>query len=147
MTRKDSDQATLFSAMAGVITMDGKPAANVRLVRTVDYDKKETDETTTDELGNFEFPAVRQHIRLKFLPREFVVSQSIKAYYEGTEYELWEGVKRNASENSESRGKSLVVSCDLLSEEKHIRVDGAPYFSLCTWDVEPDPTMIDMEVH
>ena len=131
----------LFSNMTGVVNFHGKPAANVRLVRTINYNKDIVDETVTDEKGFFEFPAVhRNNYAGKILPMEFVVSQLIIAHHEDKEYEMWGGVKRNPEENAESRGKPLVVSCELALEDKHhIWVNDSPISSFCTWDVEPDP--------
>jgi hypothetical protein len=131
----------LFSKMTGVVNLNGKPVANVRLVRTINYNKDIVDETVTDENGNFEFPAVfRNNYAGKILPMEFVASQLIIAHHEGKEYEMWSGVKRKPEENAESRGKPLVVSCELGLEEKyHIWVNNSPISSLCKWNVEPDP--------
>jgi hypothetical protein len=127
--------------MTGVVNLNGKPVANVRLVRTINYNKDIVDETVTDENGNFEFPAVfRNNYAGKILPMEFVASQLIIAHHEGKEYEMWSGVKRKPEENAESRGKPLVVSCELGLEEKyHIWVNNSPISSLCKWNVEPDP--------
>jgi hypothetical protein len=131
----------LFSTMTGVVNLHGKPAANVRLVRTLNYNKDIVDETVTDENGHFEFSAVfRNNYAGKILPMEFVVSQLIIAHHEGKAYEMWSGVKRKPEENAESRGKPLVVTCELGLEEKyHVWVNDSPISSLCTWDVEPDP--------
>lgn len=131
----------LFSTMTGVVNMHGEPVANVRLVRTINYNKDIVDETVTDENGYFEFPAVhRNNYAGKILPMEFVVSQLIIAHHEGKAYEMWAGVKRKPEENAESRGKPLEVICELgLEEENYIRVNGSPITSLCTWDVESDP--------
>ncbi len=131
----------LFSKMTGVVNMQGKPVANVRLVRTINYNKDIVDETVTDENGYFEFTAVhRNNYAGKILPMEFVVSQLIIAHHDGEEYEMWAGVKRKPEENAESRGKSLVVSCELgLEDDNFLSVEGSPITSLCTWDVEPDP--------
>ena len=128
----------LFSAMSGVLTLDGKPASGVRLVRTVDFSGPESDETTTDKNGQFEFPVVFTRTITKYLPQEFVSNQQIDAHHQGKEYRIWYSVKRNPDENSEARGKPLVVQCELNSEQTIIEVGGSPIFSLCTWDVEPD---------
>jgi hypothetical protein len=127
--------------MTGVVNLQGKPVANVRLVRTINYNKDIVDETTTDENGYFEFSAVyRNNYAGVLLPMEFVVSQLIVAHHEGNTYEMWAGVKRKPEENAEARGKPLLVSCELGLEEKYyIWVDGSPINSLCTWDVESDP--------
>jgi len=138
MSVKDIGKVCLFSKMTGVVTLDGKPAANARLIRTVDLSGPETDETSTDEQGNFSFPAVFTRTVSKYLPQEFSSNQDIKVLYQGKEYAMWSAVKRTPDDNSESRGKPLHVQCELNSEEKMIKVNNSPIFSLCTWDVEPD---------
>lgn len=134
-----SDKACLFSGMTGVINYEGKPAANVRLLRKIEG--KDVDETITDENGNFEFEVVYKDKSLfDFLPTEFAIQQIITAIKDDTEYTIWTGVKRKPEENAESKGKPLVVSCELtLEEENYIKVNGGPFFTLCTWDVEADP--------
>ena len=137
----DIGKVCLFSAMSGVITLDGKPVSGALLKRTVDHQRPKSDETHTDENGYFEFPAFNERTICKFLPMEFVVGQKIIVHYQGKEYKMWSGVKRKPEENVESRGKPLVVRCELNSEEKLIEVNYGPIFSLCTWDVEPDPRL------
>ncbi|MCK5336957.1 MAG: carboxypeptidase regulatory-like domain-containing protein, partial [Gammaproteobacteria bacterium] len=58
--------------------------------------------------------------------------------YGDKDYRIWSGVKRKSEENSESRGKPLVIECELSSEEQMVIINNSPIFSLCTWDVEPD---------
>jgi hypothetical protein len=127
-----SAKPCLFSGMTGVVNYEGKPAANVRLLRKIE--DKDIDETITDEKGYFEFKVVYQkRSLLSFLPMEFVIKQEIIAFKDGIEYEMWSGVKRKREENSESRGKPLVVTCELtLEEENYIKVNNSPFFSLCT---------------
>ena len=137
-----SAKPCLFSGMTGVINYEGKPAANVRLFRKIEG--KDIDETITDGNGYFEFKAVYQKKSLfDFLPTEFVIQQRIFAFRDGEEYEIWTGVKTQREENSESRGKPLVVSCELtLEETHHISVNNSPFFTMCTWDVEEDPEIV-----
>ena len=139
MGLSDVGKVCLFSKMEGVIKLDGKPVSNARLVRTVRLSKEEVDETVTDENGNFKFEAKFERTITKFLPMEFVAKQQIDVFYNGKEYEMWSGVKREPEENIESRGKALVVECELNSDNSLIEVNGGPIFSLCKWDVEPDP--------
>lgn len=138
MSLGDVGKVCLFSAISGTITLDGKPVVNARLVRTGDRDGPRVDETLTDERGYFEFPAMFERTVTKFLPMEFVASQKMMVQHQGIEYEMWNSVKRKREENTESRGKPLVVVCELNSEEKSIVVDRVPIHSLCVWDVEPD---------
>jgi hypothetical protein len=134
-----SNKPCLFSGMTGVVKYQGEPAANVRLLRKIE--DKDIDETTTDENGYFEFsPVYQEKSLLGFLPVEFAIKQDIIAFKSGKEYGLWSAVKRSKKANSESRGKPLVVTCELtLPERNYITVENGPIFSLCTWDVEADP--------
>lgn len=138
MSLGDVGKVCLFSAMSGTITLDGKPVANARLVRTGDRDGPIIDETVTDKNGYFEFPAMFERTITKFLPQEFVASQKIVVSHNNKDYKVWRSVKRSPKENAESRGKRLIVTCELNSEEKSIVVDRVPIHSLCVWDVAPD---------
>lgn len=138
MSVTDIGKVCLFSNMSGVITLNGEPVTNAKLVRTVDLSGPKSDETTTDQKGQFEFPAIFTRTLSKHLPQEFASKQEIIVHINGETYTMWSAVKRTPDENSESRGKPLVVSCELNSEENLIKVNNSPIFSLCTWDVEPD---------
>ena len=133
----------LFSEISGTITIDGRPVANSRVVRrvrkahTVDTDL--TDETTTDEHGYFAMPALKQKsLMATFLPMAFGVPQELFVHYDGMEHKIWSASKMDPSDKAESKGKPLVVACDLTNEKKMIRVSGGTIFSKCQWDVEPD---------
>jgi hypothetical protein len=138
MSVSDIGKVCLFSSISGVITLNGKPAAGAKLIRTADRDGVKTDETVTDKNGFFEFPAMFERTITKHLPMEFVASQKIVAHYDGKEYKIWSGVKRKKEENVESRGKPLVVSCELNSEIKYIDIGATFIHSLCIWDVISD---------
>ena len=144
MAVSDLGKVCLFSGISGVITMNGKPVANAKLVRTADRDGAMTDETITDENGQFSMPAVFERTITKYLPQEFVASQEIYIYVDGMKHKVWSGVKRKPDENSESRGKPLVVKCELSNELDLKEVNNSPIFSRCEWDAEPDePLQID----
>lgn len=138
----------LFSEMSGVVNFEGKPATGVKLVRMVDYNKEQYDETVTDESGHFHFPAIfRSNIIGQFLPMQFVVNQKITAYKDDVEYLVWEATTMDSNANYEARGKALVVSCELsLEEDIIISVNRNVIFSRCTWDVEPDPP-VDFSIY
>lgn len=91
MAVSDLGKVCLFSEITGVITLNGKPVANARLVRTADRVGAITDETTTDEKGHFSMPAVYERTIAKYLPQEFVASQEIHVYLDGTKYEMGQG--------------------------------------------------------
>lgn len=134
----DAGKVCLFSKMSGVIKLDGKPVVNARLIRAVNLNKDIVDETTTDEKGFFEFDAQFSRTVTKFLPQEFAAKQVIWVYYQDKEYKMWSGVKRKPEENTEARGKQLVVECELNSEKNVIEINSSPIISLCKWDVQPD---------
>jgi len=135
VSSSDLGKVCLFSAISGVIKLDGVLVANAKLVRNSDSN---IDATVTNEDGYFKFKAQYKRTILKFLPQEFCATQVITVFYQDKEYKMWSGVKRKKVENSESRGKPLVVECELNSEEELITVNRSPIFSLCEWDVEPD---------
>ncbi len=144
MSVSDFGKVCLFSAISGVITLDGVPVTNARLVRTADRNGPLTDETHTDEKGYFKFPAVFERTVTKYLPQEFVASQKIVSFYQGKEYVIWNGVKRSAEENLEARGKQLKVKCELKSDVNYVDIGGSFFHTLCIWDVKSDPP-IDWE--
>ncbi|WP_444993957.1 DUF6795 domain-containing protein [Aliikangiella sp. IMCC44359] len=139
MSILDAGKVCLFSKISGVVMLDGKPAVNAKVVRTVNLSKDITDQTTTDDKGYFEMPAVYTRTIGKYLPQEFVASQLIEVSYQEKKYEIWSSVKRSPEENTESRGKPLNVECELNSERGLIMIDRVGIFSRCKWDVEPDP--------
>jgi hypothetical protein len=134
----DAGKVCLFSKISGVITLNGKPAANAKVIRTVNLNKDKTDYTYTDENGYFEMPAVYQRTVTKFLPQEFVAKQDIVVHHNEKEYDIWSGVKRTREENAEARGENLNVQCELKSEKSIKMVNNSPYISRCVWDTEPD---------
>ena len=145
MSILDAGKVCLFSKISGVVTFEGKPAANALLTRTASLSRDKVDKTRTDENGYFEMPAVFERTITKFLPQEFVARQVIVVNYNNQKYDIWSGVKRTEEENAEARGKPLVVSCDLTQQELDlIEVNGSPIFSRCKWDVDPDPSKTDL---
>ena len=143
MSFSDIGKMCLFSGISGVITLDGQPVINARLkriVRKAHSEGKKTDETTTDDKGYFSMPAVfDRSIVGKILPMEFSVPQQIYVYYQGQEYKIWSGVKRDREENSESSGNPLIVSCELNQEHEIASVGGGFVSSSCHWEFTPDP--------
>lgn len=136
----------LMSKISGTITLNGQPAAGAKLKRIVRkaYSRSElTDETTTDENGYFSMPAVTQRkLVQKIFPMEFVVPSEIYVTYQGNEYFIWNSIKGRPEENTENRGKPLVVKCELTHEMKDYWINRAPITTNCTWDVEVDPPRI-----
>lgn len=136
----------LMSEISGTITLNGEPAAGAKLKRIVSkaYSRSElTDEAVADANGYFSMPAVTQRKFVqKLLPLEFVVPSLIFVTYQGQEYKIWSSTKRDPENNTENRGKPLVVQCELVSEIQRFRVDGAPFTVLCDWGIEADNSYV-----
>lgn len=133
----------LMSEVSGTITLNGEPAAGATLKRSVRkaYSRSYVkDEATTDENGYFSMPAVTERkVIHKVFPMEFVVPSEIYVTYQGKEYFIWTSTKREPEENTENKGRPLVVQCELTSEERGFMVDGSLFTTICVWDVEVDP--------
>ena len=125
-----------------MILDNGKPVAGATIIREAKYEKTFSDQTTTDENGYFEMPALFVRSIAKYLPQEFVVGQSIKVQVGDKEERIWSGVKRKREENVESRGKPLIVTCDLSDDQEIIRVDGSVFEGKCRWNVEQDEDLL-----
>jgi hypothetical protein len=134
----NTGKVCLFSKISGVVTYQGKPAANALLIRTVNLSRDKIDKTWTDENGYFEMPAVFVRTITKLLPQEFAAQQVIDVDFDGEQYNIWSGVKRIPEENAEARGESLVVRCELTQERTLKQVNSGPIFSRCIWGAEPD---------
>ena len=126
MSLMDIGKVCTFSSISGVITNDGKPVSHANIKRQVEYQNKYMDETTTDENGYFELPAIYERSLAKLLPQELAITQSIFVYDDDQEYKIWAGVKRYSEENSESRGKPLSVKCDLTNEKNTFKLTSKP---------------------
>lgn len=139
MSILDTGKVCLFSGMKGVITLDGEPVANAKIIRTANRDGDKHDSAKTNNNGEFSFEPMFERTVTKFLPQEFSASQKMVVEHNDKKYEIWTGVKRTPEENAEAKGKLLDVKCELALEEmNYVKVNGGPIFSRCEWDVEPD---------
>lgn len=134
----DTGKVCTFSGISGVILKGGKPVADATVTRTTSYQKKKIDQTKTDKEGYFELPALFERSAMSLLPQEFVVGQLLVVTVDGTDHVIWDGVKRKKEENSEARGKPLVITCDIEDETRVVEVNGQPFVTKCRWDVVPD---------
>lgn len=107
---------TLFSPVEGVVTIDGKPCENARVVQSAKRTNKNEiiTETETDQSGRFSFAEVSEGKGLSsFLPVQFVAKQRLFIYCDNKEYLGWVNTKFNPEINSESEGKPMSLVCDL----------------------------------
>ena len=151
MSINDIGKQCLFSSFSGAITLNGKPVNGAKIKRVAYRSHTKGDKTdyaTTNEQGEFAMPAVwDRNIVGKFLPMEFAAAQEVFVYFEGQEYQIWNGVKRQKEENTESNGEELNIQCELTSEFIFKSVNGNKFKTRCTWAAKADaPFVIDLPV-
>lgn len=107
---------TLFSPVEAVVTIEGNPCENARIVQKVYKANSEeiVAETVTDQSGQFSFDEVAESRGLlSLLPGEFVATQRLVIYCDNKEYLGWANTKRSPELNSESNGQPMSLVCDL----------------------------------
>ncbi|MDH5778538.1 MAG: carboxypeptidase-like regulatory domain-containing protein, partial [Gammaproteobacteria bacterium] len=113
----DFMRVCLFSEVNGVVTVQGKPVAGARIVRTAKLgDKPYTDTTTTDSRGMFNFKARFTNSVNKIAPVEPRIPQKLVIEHAGKEHVGWEMSKHNYDTDGEL-GKPINISCELTNEE------------------------------
>lgn len=123
---------TLFSAVAGTVTNNGKPVTGARIVAEARTggDKRHTQETTTDASGRFSLKAIeRGRGLLGFLPKQFSAGQKLFIVHEGKEHVGWSFSKSSPEALSETNGRDFVLECDLTNDDGGSREDG--YWGIC----------------
>lgn len=125
-------KSCVFSAVSGVVTLDGKPVANAQINRQAKWQKSGSDQTQTDASGNFSFPPMYQSSIMKFMPAEFVTHQTIHIVHDGKEYLAWESTKRAPEENSELGGKPIKMTCELSKEPEVVLVGRTAIDGVCS---------------
>ena len=118
----------LFSALAGVLTINGEPAPHAEVVRTAYLGKTYTQRAITDAQGRFHFNKLttRKSLLLYF-PHEPLVSQKIVARVDNQEYLLWDYLKHNYDDDlnvdlmssNPTNSKVFFVQCDLGNTEPY----------------------------
>lgn len=110
----------LFSPVKGKVVLKGQPVVGAVIERSYDWawkNQKGHDETTTDQNGEFSFPAIYGTMVLgSVLPHEPVIEQAINIQYQGKTHEAWYFHKGEYSEYGELVGRQLILMCDLGSE-------------------------------
>jgi hypothetical protein len=129
----DAGKACVFSAVEGVLTLNGEPVKGATIMRKVEWQREDSDATVTDEKGYFRFPAMYHRSVMKLFPAEFVASQDIIAIVDGKEYFLWHTTKREPGENAELQGTQLNFKCELSNEPRFDHSYDASIETICTW--------------
>ncbi|MCF6281464.1 MAG: DUF4198 domain-containing protein [Candidatus Polarisedimenticolaceae bacterium] len=111
----------VFSAVDGIVTLQGKPLQNVKVTRSYSESKKIDEVTHTDSEGRFQFPdwVDTTLFDFSFLPMEIRIIQEIVIEHQGTQYDAWVSAKSDYEKNSELKGAPINLSCELSSEPNH----------------------------
>ena len=126
----------LFSPVKGIVVYKGQPVVGAVIERTCEWNWKkyepQTDQTETDEKGEFSLPGMYSWMGLvQLVPHEPVIHQHVVIKYEGKEYNAWYLVKHEYGEFAELdmakvfgdgpslEGKPINLYCDLEAEAKN----------------------------
>jgi len=122
----------LFSPVRGIVVLNGQPVAGAVIERTCDWRVKETDQTVTDERGEFSLPGIYSWLGIvQLMPHEPVIHQQILIKHERAIYNAWSLTKHEYGEFAElniaaSRGvlpnlndKPIYLYCELTIEPKN----------------------------
>ena len=114
-------KACVFSCVKARLLLNGKPVAHAKVRREWNWNKPNSDESTTDEQGYVTFPAVFESSISRLLPIEIAISQRLLVEVNGAFKEFWLNDKREPGENEEYYGAAFDVVCELTDEEKLIK--------------------------
>lgn len=131
MSLFDIGKACVFSQVEGVVTKNGQPVAGAKVQRIANWQSEVSDATTTNEKGEFSFPAQYERSIMGVLPFEFVAYQKITLNLEGQDYLIWESNKRSEEENAELEGKPIQLACELNDEPSAKFAGRVNIFGIC----------------
>lgn len=128
-------EVVLFSPMEGIMTYEGKPAANAKITRLIIWkgDEGETDTFYTSESGEFELPVKKVKVRIPVFA-EFVLTQEISVFYEGQEFSIWVRGKQDLNEYGELGGKPINLRCELTDKRVRLENFSGLFGTSCKWD-------------
>lgn len=127
----DAGKTCVFSQVEARVTKNGVPVKGAKVIRRWEWNSPKQDETTTDENGYFQFPAVFEKSVSRLLPVELVIGQGLAIIVDGEEVGFWSNGKREHQENSEYGGKPMVLVCELSDEEELIEDYGSLMVTQC----------------
>ncbi|WP_460804417.1 DUF6795 domain-containing protein [Microbulbifer agarilyticus] len=129
----DIGKAYIFSEINLSITHKGKPAANAKITRIVEWQKEKVDVFTTDDHGQAALPALKERSLNQLLPVQFVAAQVVNVEFQGEKYEIWVNSKMSPAENAELGGIPLNLACELTQEAVPIEELDSVLVTSCRW--------------
>lgn len=130
----DAGKVCVFSHVKAKLTKGGEPLANAKVIRRWEWQELREESTTTNNEGEFEFPAIFERSITRFFPSELIIGQALYVIVEGEEQKFWSHAKRQPEENSEFKGKPISLICELTNESKLHEEFGSAMLTLCTWE-------------
>jgi hypothetical protein len=122
----------LFSPVKGIVVLKGQPVVGAVIERSWEFGKKHSDQTVTDEKGEFSLPGVySMNLLVKYLPAEVCIYQEIYIRHAGQSALAWHHRKSGFEEFDELqisvffgdgpglKGKPINLYCDLDQEVKN----------------------------
>lgn len=110
----------LFSEVHGQVVDRGKPVAGAIVIRYYrwSWNKKEgTDQTVTDDDGQFTFKSITtRSITASLFPHQPFISQKLDIQFGKKVYEAWRTGKMNYDHNGELKGKAIDIICEIDTE-------------------------------
>lgn len=131
----------VFSDVQMRITQNGEPLSGVEVVRSWEWNKRQSDSATTNAKGVVQFPSVHESSASRLFPAELIVGQQLAVKVDGKEIVVFTNAKREPEINAEFGGKAFVVHCELNNEERLIEDYGSLMVTIC--DLEDQPWQDD----
>ena len=118
----------LSPAVQGSITFDGKPLADIKVFRELDYDKSYNDEAVTDELGRFNF--AEKNIKSRQPGNKLdqsTIRQVISLDYQGKTFVLWYTSTPSIEPHATFQRLLKALNCELTSAEEKFSLPNIEY--------------------
>ena len=137
-------EVSLSPEVNGIVTENGKPVANLEVIRSLMYidEVDHRDSAITDENGRFSFPA--KSIKSSMASKPFVenrVWQEIIIERDNVVFPLWLATQSGIVEKPEFKKKLTMLNCELTNKQvdfefknnhsEHVTLLAS---SICRWD-------------
>lgn len=127
------------SAMSGIITFKGEPAAGAKIVRWSAWKDHlgEFETFRSDEDGSFFLPEKIDSRPRNLLDHglQFVARQTVTVLYGGAEHRIWKSSKTRTYRNAEYGGNPARLRCELTDTAEPLPLDGVLYLGSCKWTI------------
>ena len=129
------EEVVVCSPMKGRITFNGESVAGAKVERFLKWKDEigETDNTITDENGNFSLPIIKDKVKLSKISA-FIMAQEIRVYFSGNTYPVWAKAKHDKGLYDELNGEPVNFTCELTDEFITVDAGKGMLITSCKWD-------------